>query len=325
MHREMGQPSLAESLLPETLGRNDRLERIDEVVDWERLGRLVSGVYSAREGRPSYPPVMMVKVLLLQQWYNLTDPQMEEALRDRISFRRFVGLGLQDDTPDHSTLSRFRSTLEKMGLSERLFEELGNQLEEMGLLLKAGTLMDATLVEAQVRRPPVSAGRGAKSPKDPDADWTQTHRGRRSHFGYKVHIGVDACTGIVRKAEFTPAKVYESEVADGLVSGDERAVYGDRAYESKERRQWLKSQGIKDRIMHRSHKHQRGLPHWQRRRNELIAPVRSPVERVFGTLKRSYGYTRVRYRGLGRNAVEMWFKLMAYNLRKLVKLYGYSY
>ena len=325
MHRDMGQPSLAESLLPETLGRNERLERIDEVVDWQRLGRLVSGVYSAREGRPSYPPVMMVKVLLLQQWYNLTDPQMEEALRDRISFRRFVGLGLQDDTPDHSTLSRFRSTLEKMGLSERLFEELGNQLEEMGLLLKAGTLMDATLVEAQVRRPPVSAGRGTKSPKDPDADWTQTHRGRRSHFGYKVHIGVDACTGIVRKAEFTPAKVYESEVADGLVSGDERAVYGDRAYESKERRQWLKSQGIKDRIMHRSHKHQRGLPHWQRRRNELIAPVRSPVERVFGTLKRSYGYTRVRYRGLGRNAVEMWFKLMAYNLRKVVKLYGYSY
>lgn len=325
MHREMGQPSLAESLLPETLGRNERLERIDEVVDWQRLGRLVSGVYSAREGRPSYPPVMMVKVLLLQQWYNLTDPQMEEALRDRISFRRFVGLGLQDDTPDHSTLSRFRSTLEKMGLSERLFEELGNQLEEMGLLLKAGTLMDATLVEAQVRRPPVSAGRGTKSPKDPDADWTQTHRGRRSHFGYKVHIGVDACTGIVRKAEFTPAKVYESEVADGLVSGDERAVYGDRAYESKERRQWLKSQGIKDRIMHRSHKHQRGLPHWQRRRNELIAPVRSPVERVFGTLKRSYGYRRVRYRGLGRNAVEMWFKLMAYNLRKVVKLYGYSY
>ena len=226
MHREMGQPSLTESLLPQTLGRNERLERIDEVVDWQRLGRLVNGVYSASEGRPSYPPVMMVKVLLLQQWYNLTDPQMEEALRDRISFRRFVGLGLQDDTPDHSTLSRFRSTLEKMGLSERLFEELGNQLDGMGLVLKEGTLMDATLVEAQVRRPPVSAGRGAKSPKDPDADWTQTHRGRRSHFGYKVHIGVDACTGIVRKAEFTPAKVYESEVADGLVSGDERAVYG---------------------------------------------------------------------------------------------------
>ena len=166
MHREMGQPSLAESLLPQTLGRNERLERIDDVVDWQRLGRLVSEVYSAREGRPSCPPVMMVKALLLQQWYNLSDPQMEEALRDRISFRRFVGLGLQDDTPDYSTLSRFRSTLERPDLSERLFKELGNQLDGMGLVLKEGTLMDAMLVEAQVRRPPVSAGRGVKSAAD---------------------------------------------------------------------------------------------------------------------------------------------------------------
>ncbi len=130
--------------------------------------------------------------------------------------------------------------------------------------------------------------------------------------------------GLVRKAALTPAKVYESEVADGLVSVDERAVYGDRAYESKRRRRWLKSQGIKDRIMHRSHKHQRELPHWQQRRNELISPRRALVEKIFGTLKRSYGYSRVRYRSLGQNAVEMWFKLMAYNLRKATILAGHA-
>ena len=107
MHREMGQPSLAESLLPETLGHNERLERIAEAFDWDRFDRLLARVHSAQEGRPSYPPLMMVKVLLLEQWYNLSDPQMEEALQDRISFRRFVGLGLQDDTPDYSTISRF--------------------------------------------------------------------------------------------------------------------------------------------------------------------------------------------------------------------------
>jgi IS5 family transposase len=315
MHRDMGQPSLAESLLPETLGHNERLELIAEAFDWDRFGRLLARVHSAQEGRPSYPPLMMVKVLLLEQWYNLSDPQMEEALQDRISFRRFVGLGLQDDTPDYSTISRFRATLEELGISETLFKELEAQLDERGLVLKEGTLMDATLVKAHVRRPS-TAGRGAKSPADPDADWTKTHRGRRTHFGYKVHLGVDAGTGLVRKAALTPAKVYESEVADGLVSGDERAVYGDRAYESKRRRRWLKSQGINDRIMHRSHKHQRELPHWQKRRNELISPRRALVEKVFGTLKRSYGYSRVRYRGLGRNAVEMWFKLMAYNLRR---------
>ena len=171
MHRQMGQPSLAESLLPQTLGRNERLERIGDEVDWERFAALVDGVYSEGEGRPSYPPLMMVKVLLLEQWYNLSDPQMEEALGDRISFRRFVGLGLQDDTPDYSTISRFRTELSKRGLSEELFKELEAQLDKRGLILKEGTLMDATLVDAQVRRPPISEGRGAKSSTDPDADF----------------------------------------------------------------------------------------------------------------------------------------------------------
>jgi IS5 family transposase len=142
----------------------------------------------------------MVKVLLLEQWYNLSDPQMEEALGDRISFRRFVGLGLQDKTPDHSTISRFRTALGERGLSEQLFQELERQLTEQKLVLKQKTLMDATLVEAQGRRPPTSAGRGAKSTTDPEADWTYTHRGHWSHFGYKVHLGVDQGSGLVRRA-----------------------------------------------------------------------------------------------------------------------------
>ena len=316
MHRDMGRPSFAEAVVSETLGQNQRLARIDDAVDWERLGQVVAGVHAAARGRPSYPPLLMVKALLLQQWYTLSDPQLEEALSDRLSFRRFVGLGLADATPDHSTISRFRAALEAQGLSERLFAVLAAQLDAQGLVLKQGTLLDATLVAAQVRRPPLAAGRGAPSATDPAAAWTQTGRGARSHFGYKVHLGVDEATLLVRRAVLTPANVYESEVADTLVSGDERAVYGDRAYESKRRRQWLREQGIKDRIMHRSHKHQRALPYWQQRRNDLIAPRRAWVEKVFGTLKRSYGYHRVRYRGVGRNTVELWFKLMAYNLRK---------
>lgn len=320
MHRQIGQPTLAETLLPEHLGRNRRLERIDEEVDWEKFARLVEGIYAAEEGRPSYPPLMMVKVLLLEQWYNLSDPQMEEALWDRISFRRFVGLGLGDDTPDYSTISRFRTELARRGLSEKLFEELVAQLDRHGLMVKEGTLMDATLVEAQVKRPPMSKGKGARSDTDPDADWSFTGSKPQSRFGYKVHVGVDEGTGLVRKAVLTPAKVNESEVAEELISGDEGAVYGDRAYESKQRRAHLKAQGINDRIMHRSHKHQKRLPYWQKRRNDLISPIRKRVEKVFGTLKRSYGYSRVRYRGLERNGVEMWFKLMAYNLRRWMKL-----
>ena len=173
----------------------------------------------------------MTKVLLLEQWYNLSDPEMEAALGGRLSFRRFVGLGLQDNTPDHSTISRFRTELTQRGLSEGLFEEMDCQMEELGLVLKKGTLLDATLVEAQVRRPPGSAGLGSERACDPDADWTKKYG--RSYFGYKGHAGVDAGSGLIRKAKLTSAKVYESEVADGLVVGDEEAVYADRAYESK--------------------------------------------------------------------------------------------
>ena len=148
-------------------------------------------------------------------------------------------------------------------------------------------------MEAQVRRPSPAAGLGTKSERDPDADWTRSGRQRQSHFGYKLHVGVDQGTLLVRRAELTPAKVAESEVADRLVCGDELAVYGDRAYESKRRRAWLltssktQSQGIDDCILHRSHKNQSGLPAWQQERNAEIGPVRALVEKVFGTLKRS--------------------------------------
>ena len=315
MHRETGPPTFVDAFMPEELGRNKRLDRIDEMLDWEPVGRLVSDIHSSTRGAPSYRPLVMVKVLLLEQWYSLSDPEMEEALGDRLSFRRFVGLGIEDGTPDHSTISRFRSKLGS-DKSAQLFEEINGQLTDHGLMVKEGTLMDATLVEAQVRRPSRQEGPGAKSSLDPDADWSYSQRGSQTHFGYKVHVGVDQGSGLIRQAVLTPAKVYESEVADQLLSGDESAVYADRAYESKERRQRLSRQGIKDRIMHRSHKHQRELPYWQRRRNELIEPIRRAVEKVFGTWKRSYGYRRVRYRGLERNGVEMLFKAMAYNLRR---------
>ncbi len=169
--------------MPQTLGRNGSLERIDEEVDWEKFDTLVEGIYSAEEGRPSYPPLMMVKVLLLEQWYNLSDPQMEEALWDRISFRRFLGLGLGDDTPHYSTISRFRTELARSGLSKKLFEELGSQLNGHGLMVKEGTL-----VAAQVRRPPMSAGRGARRSTDPDPDWSFTGGGSQSHFRYKISV-----------------------------------------------------------------------------------------------------------------------------------------
>lgn len=318
MHRSSGQLGFGDAWLAEGLGRNERLDRISSVIDWSRVEDLVSGVHAAGEGRKAYPPLVMVKALLLQQWYSLSDPRLEEALSDTLSFRRFVGLGLDDGTPDHSTVSRFRAALGEKQLDEALFSEIAAQLDRRGLMLKRGTLMDATIVEAQARKPSYEDGAGARSTVDGDADWTR--KGGKSHYGYKAHVAVDEGSGLIRRAILTPAKTYESEVADDLVCGDERAVYGDRAYEHKQRRARLKARGIKDRIMHRSHKNQAGLPHWQKRRNALIAPIRAAVERVFGTLKRGYGYTRVRYFSLAANLTQLRLLAIAYNLRRALVL-----
>ncbi len=312
MHRSSGQGDLGQAWLSPKLGRNVRLERIERVFDWSSVDGLVSEVYAAKSGRPSWPPLMLVKALLLQQWYGLSDPGLEEALGDRLSFRRFVGLALDEGSPDHSTLSRFRKALRERGLDGRLFEEIERQLGARGLLVKSGTLMDATLVDAAVKKPGSPAG--SKSSTDPDADWTR--KGGKTYFGYKAHIGVDEGSGLIRRAELTSAKVYESQAADALVCGDERAVYADKAYEQRDRRRRLKAAGVKDRIMHRSHKHQPALPHWQAVRNRLISPIRSAVERVFGTFKRSYGYRRVRYRGLRANLLQLRLLCIAFNLRK---------
>ena len=320
MHSPLSEQSFVDVLLPERVGRNAKLERIDALVDWKKLAKLVNGIYAAPLGRPSYPPVVMVKLMVLQQWYDASDEAMEEALWDRISFKRFVGLGIEDNVPDHSTISRFRKEVTERGLGRRLFKELARQLDRRGLFVKQGTLLDATIVEAQARRPSSPEHPGAKSTVDPDATWTQK-RGR-AYFGYKAHIGLDAGSGLIRKAVFTPANVNDTEVANELVSGDEAAVYADKAYGTKERSELLKSLGIKDCIMRRGNKHHPVLPYWERRRNTLISRLRSPMENVFGTLKRSYGYRRVRYMGLERNATEWFFKCMAYDLRRADRLLG---
>ena len=314
MHRTSGQGDLGQAWLSPKLGRNVRLDRIGSAFDWAAVERLVSGVHSARSGRPAWPPLMMVKALLLQQWYGLSDPGLEEALGDRLSFRRFVGLGLDEGAPDHSVISRFRKALRERGLDEALFEEIGRQLQARGLVVRSGTLMDATLVEAAVKQPSRAAGPGARGAADPDADWTM--KNGRSHYGYKAHVGVDQGSGLIRRAELTSAKVSDGQTAERLICGDERAVYGDRAYEHKDRRRRLKAAGIKDRILHRRHKHQVGLSPWQAARNRLIGPIRAAVERTFGTLKRTYGYRRVRYRGLEANRLQFRLLCIAFNLRK---------
>lgn len=314
------QKSFVDAFLGPGVGRNRRLERIASLIDWSAVEKVASAARPGETGRPPYPPLAMVKALLLQQWYALSDPGLEEALSDRLSFRRFCGLPLDGATPDETTICRFRATLAEKGLAEKVFAVVRAQIDAKGLLLREGAIVDATLVEAAVAPPPSTAGPGAKSDLDPDADWTRTGVKRSALFGYKAHVATDQGSGFIRRTRLTSAKVYESEVADELIDLDVRAVYADKAYEKKERRARLKAHGVKDRILHRRHKYIKTLPPWQAARNRLITPIRAAIERTFAVFKRLYGWRRMRYRGLTRNAAHLAMIACAFNLRKLEKL-----
>ena len=310
------QLGFAEAFVSPGLGSNPKLERLDELIDWAPVGRLAADVRRAQIGRPPYDPLSMLKALYLQALYDLSDPGLEEALLDRLSFRRFCGFALDAPTPDETTIWRFR---EQAGaLLAAAFEEINRQLDAKGLVVRQGTLMDATLVSSASRPPPYKAGAGARHPREPDADWTM--RNGKAFFGYKAHVGVDRGSSLVRRAGMTSAKIYESMVADQLICGDEAAAYGDKAYEHKGRRARLKAAGIKDRIMHRRHKHTPRLPHWQQRRNDLIARHRAPVEAVFSALKRLYGLRRAKGLTLERNTARLMAAVTVYNLRRASSL-----
>lgn len=312
MRRSFGQLSFADGFVKTAKGS---LDAISANVDWAALERLLGAVHAAPEGRPGYGPLVLLRCVLLQQWYELSDPGLEEALGDRLSFRRFVGLSLSDPVPDHSTLSRFRKLLAERQLGERLLAEINGQLDRQGLVLKRGTLVDASLVAANTRRPRKGEPRVARS--DQDATWTVMKD--KPHFGYKAHVAVDQGSGLVRQAILTPAHVSDRTPAPRLIQGDEKAFYADKGYDGWWLSDRLAERGIADYIMHPNY-WRRPLTADQKVRNRTIAPVRAQVERTFAILKQWYGYTRVRYRCLARNGLQLQMLCIAMNLRRALVL-----
>jgi IS5 family transposase len=238
---------------------------------------------------------------------------MEEALGDRLSFRGFAGLGLDERVPDHSTISRFRALLAGRGLAEAVFAEVASQLDALGMIIKGGTLIDATVIDAAAAEPPRQKG-GGRSEADPDAAWVKRPDGS-ARFGYKLHAAVDLGSGIVRRAAVTPANIADVDLGHELVMGDERAVYADKGYVGPRLRERLKADGIRDRVQHKAQKNKPLTPR-QHLRNRLIGRLRGRIEGVFGTLKRSYGLARMRYMGLARNTAATFLTLVAWNLAR---------
>jgi IS5 family transposase len=314
---DRGQLSLAEALMSDKLGYNARLEGIASAVAWDRFEALLRPLAPEGPGRPPYDALLMLKALLLQQWYGLSDEAAEEALNDRMSFRRFCGLALEEASPDHTTICRFRERLREADLVERLFAEFERQLEAAGLILKRGTMVDATVVEAARTRP----ARGKEDEAgDKDAAFARRKGRPGSTYGYKAHVAVDQGSLLIRAASLTPANVNETSVADALIRFDEKAVYADKAYASRARRALLKRHGIKARILHKTWGGGPPLTASQKRHNRLIGPVRAAVETVFATLKRRMAYTRVRDVGLVKNEAHLILLALAYNIRRAAVL-----
>ena len=314
--KRTGQLSFVEALQSRDLGRSGRLDRLSELVKWYRFEKVLGGLRHDGPGRAGYPVLVMFKALLLQALYGLSDAELEEALSDRLSFRRFVGLSLEDATPDHTTLCRFRLRLIEQGLLDRLFAELDRQLDKAGVILKRGTMLDATLIETQASRPPGQDGQAA----DPEARFAKRQGRAGSSYGYKAHVGVDEGSGLIRSVLTTPANTNDTEPADRLIRGDERVVWADAAHHTHGRARQLRERGIKPRLARRANKHHPDLPPRLKRYNRLIARRRAAVETTFATWKRRMGLNAIRYIGLAKASAQVTLVAIAFNMRRWVSL-----
>jgi len=313
--KRTGQFSFVDALMAAPVV-NGQLDRLSGLVKWYRFEKLAGHLRDpGGPGRPGWPVLVLLKAILLQSLYGLSDRELEEALGDRLSFRRFVGLAMDEATPDHTVLNRFRNRLVAEGLLERLFAELDRQLDNAGLVLRRGTMLDATLIETTTAPP-----KGDEPGRDPDATFTRKGPKGPYTYGYKAHVGVDEGSGLIRSVVTTTAKVNDTLPADGLIRGDERSVWGDAAYHSRAREAALKARGVKARLARRPNKHHPDLPPRLKRYNQLIARRRAAVETTFATLKNRMGLSAIRYVGLAKASGQVLLAAMAFNLRRWVRL-----
>ncbi len=298
------------------------LSRLDAATPWDTLAHPIKQLPEYKDdgaGRPPWEPVMMLKCLMLAKWFNLSDPGLEEGLKDRISFRRFVGLSFTDATPDETTFVKFRKRLREAKLDDYLFQSVVKHLDSQGFLVREGTMVDATIIEQSTGSTGSTGSKNddGESTRDQDASFTKKHG--KTYHGYKAHIACDL-SGVMTDYRVTTAKVHDSKCIDELVEDEELAVLADSAYSSKDRREKLRKREVIDGIVYKRVRGQAELYDWQERWNGLVSKVRSRVEHPFAMMKHQMGYRKVRYRGIERNAFDICLMLMACNLKRSVFL-----
>ncbi len=271
------------------------LDEMSRVVPWADLVATIEPVYPKAEG-PGRPPVgveRMLRLHCLQQWFNLSDPAVEEALYDSRAMRQFVGIDLgREPVPDETTICKFRHLLEAHQLGEQLFARIGAYLAAQGVTVSRGTIVDATLISAP------SSTKNRTQERDPEMH--QTKKGNQWYFGMKAHIGVDSRTKLIHSVAATAAHVHDSQVLPDLLHGQETRVWGDAAYSGQREVIQQHAPEAKSFIQAKAHRH-RPLSKVERARNRTKSKVRAKVEHVFLVMKRIFGWAKVRYRGLAKN------------------------
>ncbi|WP_299204088.1 IS5 family transposase [uncultured Amphritea sp.] len=275
------------------------LGRMENLIPWPRLVAVIEPYYpKAGNGRRPYPLETMLRIHCMQHWYNLSDPAMEDALTEITSMRMFAGLSSTSSIPDHTTIMNFRHLLERHSLARQIFKEVSTWLSEAGVLIKEGTLMDATIIEA-----PSSTDNKAGE-RDPEMH--QTKKGNQWHFGMKAHIGVDANSGLTHSFTTTAANEHDLNQAENLLHGDEAFVFADNGYRGAEKRDELKDVPVDWHIAEAPSRIKELRKHPRINKTVLSieymkASIRAKVEHPFRIIKCQFGFTKTRYRGLMKN------------------------
>ena len=272
------------------------LDEMSRVVPWAALAEIVAPHYQpAAVGRPLTELALLLRLHCLQLWYNLSDPGLEEAVHDRLSFQRFLGLDpLHQKVPDETTVLNFRRLLEQHGLAEAIFAQINAGLTAQGLLVKTGTVVDATILAAP------SSTKNQTGQRDPAMSSTQ--KNGDWHFGLKAHIGVDAKSGLVHTVRTTTASVHDSQVFTELTHGEEEVIVGDSAYANQMLKTSCRQAGL---LIHDKASRGHALSARQHQRNRQKSSLRAKVEFPFRIIKRLWGHATVRYRGLAKNTARL--------------------
>ena len=311
--------------------KGNKIIELNKLINWSRCMNHLKKIHKQDEslmgGQVAYDRLKMFKAILLQQWHSLSDMELVEALKERISFMAFTGFDLADEIPDTSTFCRFRNKLIERNLDERLFREINSQIEKIGLKLEKAqcAIVDATIVEScnRPRRTTIIENDREEEEtkieqsesKDPDARWLK--KGNRFFFGYKSFATVDE-DGYYEKIHTTPANIAEiNQFKETIKDSKAKRVLADKGYASKDNREIAKKAGLKDGIMHKAQKN-KPLTKREKLINKLISKKRYVVESAFGTLKRQFGFSRASYAGVRKVQAQITFKAICANLLKAV-------